>query len=84
MGRFRDLCREEGYEPDPRQTAALFNVHVAESDAEARREVENLILWDYQNFFRSVAHDNFPRNTCRRSRCAPCAAAGTAPSHPRT
>lgn len=60
MERFRELCREEGYEPDVRQSAALINVHVAETDAEARREVENLILWDYQNFFRSVTHDNFP------------------------
>ena len=60
MERFRDLCREEGYEPDPRQSAVVVNLHVAETDAEARREVENLILWDYQNFFRSVTHDNFP------------------------
>ncbi|HWH25125.1 MAG TPA: LLM class flavin-dependent oxidoreductase [Pseudolysinimonas sp.] len=60
MERFRELCREEGYEPTPTQSAALFTVHVAETDAQARREVEELELWNYQNFFRSPGHDNFP------------------------
>ncbi|WP_350351649.1 LLM class flavin-dependent oxidoreductase [Microbacterium sp. A8/3-1] len=60
MERFRDLCRAEGYEPDPRQSAALFNVHVAETDEQARQEVEAFELWNFQNFFRSVGHDNFP------------------------
>jgi alkanesulfonate monooxygenase SsuD/methylene tetrahydromethanopterin reductase-like flavin-dependent oxidoreductase (luciferase family) len=60
MTRFRDFCREEGYEPDPTQSAAVISVHVAESDAVARREVESLEEWGYQNFFRSPFHDNFP------------------------
>ena len=60
LSRFRDLCREAGYEPDPRQSAAVINVHVAETDKQARQEVEALELWNYQNFFRSATHDNFP------------------------
>lgn len=60
LERFRDLCREEGYEPAPKQSAAVINVHVAETDEVARREVESLELWNYQNFFRSPMHDNFP------------------------
>ncbi|MEU3617964.1 LLM class flavin-dependent oxidoreductase [Streptomyces sp. NPDC006872] len=60
LERFRELCREAGYEPDPRQSAAVISVHVAETDKTARREVEALELWNYQNYFRSVSHDNFP------------------------
>ena len=60
MNRFRDFCREEGYEPDPTQSAAVLSIHVAESDAIARKEVEYMEEWGYQNFFRSPFHDNFP------------------------
>lgn len=60
MARLRDLCREEGYEAAPNQIAQNIGVHVAESDAQARREAEAHDLWVYQNFFRSPLHDNFP------------------------
>jgi alkanesulfonate monooxygenase SsuD/methylene tetrahydromethanopterin reductase-like flavin-dependent oxidoreductase (luciferase family) len=60
MNRFRDFCREEGYEPAPNQSTAVLSLHVAETDAIARREVESLEVWGYQNFFRSASHDNFP------------------------
>ncbi|MFE7835109.1 LLM class flavin-dependent oxidoreductase [Streptomyces sp. NPDC057474] len=56
----RNLCREEGYEMDPRQLALVVTVHVAESDEQARREAEAHELWTYQNFFRSAPHDVFP------------------------
>ncbi|HWI22680.1 MAG TPA: LLM class flavin-dependent oxidoreductase [Baekduia sp.] len=56
----RDFCREEGYELDRRQLALVISVHVAETDAQARKEAEAHELWAYQNFFRSPAHDNFP------------------------
>jgi alkanesulfonate monooxygenase SsuD/methylene tetrahydromethanopterin reductase-like flavin-dependent oxidoreductase (luciferase family) len=60
MARLRELCLEEGYEAAPHQIAQNIAVHVAESDAQARREVEAHELWVYQNFFRSPMHDNFP------------------------
>lgn len=60
MERFRDFCRAEGYEPDPRQSAAVFSLHVAETDEIARKELEPYEEWAYQNFFRSPSHDNFP------------------------
>lgn len=60
MNRFRELCREEGYEPDPRQSAIVVEVHVAETDALARQESESEYLWNYQNYFRAPFHDNFP------------------------
>ncbi|MER7604655.1 LLM class flavin-dependent oxidoreductase [Nocardioides sp. NPDC127503] len=60
MNRFRDLCRGEGYEPDPKQCAVVVEIHVAETDAEARRECEAGILWNYQNYFEAPLHDKFP------------------------
>jgi alkanesulfonate monooxygenase SsuD/methylene tetrahydromethanopterin reductase-like flavin-dependent oxidoreductase (luciferase family) len=58
--KFRELCEEQGYTASPKQLAAVIEVHVAETDAQARREVEAHTLWQYQNFFRSPMHDNFP------------------------
>lgn len=60
MNKFRDLCRAEGYEPDPKQCAIVMEVHVAETDQEARREVEASLLWNYQNYFEAPMHDKFP------------------------
>lgn len=60
MQRLRDLCNEEGYEPDPTQLTINVAVHVAETDKQARLESEAHHLWQYQNFFRSPMHDNFP------------------------
>ncbi|MCZ2849908.1 LLM class flavin-dependent oxidoreductase [Modestobacter sp. VKM Ac-2978] len=60
MGRFRDLCRQRGYEADRRQIWASVNIHVAETDEQARLEAEAHALWLGQNFFRSHFHDNFP------------------------
>jgi alkanesulfonate monooxygenase SsuD/methylene tetrahydromethanopterin reductase-like flavin-dependent oxidoreductase (luciferase family) len=57
---FRELCREEGYEADPKQIAAVIHVHVAETDKQARLEAEGHMLWQYQNFFRSPFEDSFP------------------------
>jgi alkanesulfonate monooxygenase SsuD/methylene tetrahydromethanopterin reductase-like flavin-dependent oxidoreductase (luciferase family) len=51
MDRLRDLCLKEGYEASPKQIVAFVNIHVAETDKQARRD---------QNFFRSAMHDNFP------------------------
>jgi len=58
--RFLDLCRQEGYEADRRQIAAVIHVHVSETDGQARREAEAHLLWQYQNFFRSPFPDSFP------------------------
>jgi alkanesulfonate monooxygenase SsuD/methylene tetrahydromethanopterin reductase-like flavin-dependent oxidoreductase (luciferase family) len=60
MEKFRGFCEQEGYEADPRQIALVVSVHVAESDKQARQETEAHELWQYQNFFRSPMHDNFP------------------------
>lgn len=60
LERLRELCRAEGYEPAPSQFAQYMSIHVAETDEQARREVERHELWSYQNFFRSPQHDNFP------------------------
>jgi alkanesulfonate monooxygenase SsuD/methylene tetrahydromethanopterin reductase-like flavin-dependent oxidoreductase (luciferase family) len=57
---FRELCLENGYECGPRQITAVLEVHVAESDREARREVERHELWTYQNVFRFPFHESFP------------------------
>lgn len=56
----RDLALEEGYTLDPQQIALVIGVHVAETDKQARLESEAHDLFQYQNFFRSPAHDNFP------------------------
>lgn len=60
LGRFRDMCREEGYEPDPRQSTAVIEMHVAETDEIARREFEGSALWNYQNYFEATLQDSFP------------------------
>ena len=60
LERFREMCREEGYEASPGQVAQVLAVHVAESDKQARLESEAHDLWQYQNFFQSPMHDNFP------------------------
>jgi len=56
---FRELCAEEGYEPDPRQIASVIFVHTAETDEQARREAEPHVGWLMQNFFRSTFQDAF-------------------------
>jgi alkanesulfonate monooxygenase SsuD/methylene tetrahydromethanopterin reductase-like flavin-dependent oxidoreductase (luciferase family) len=60
LDRFRDLCRAQGYEPDPRQSQLNLSVHVAESDAAARREIENYTLWEYQNYLNTKETDLMP------------------------
>lgn len=60
LEKFRDLCREEGYEPDPRQTAMVIEIHVAETDEIARKETEGAYLWNYQNYFEAPVVDSFP------------------------
>jgi alkanesulfonate monooxygenase SsuD/methylene tetrahydromethanopterin reductase-like flavin-dependent oxidoreductase (luciferase family) len=57
---FRAACREEGYEPDPSQLALVIAVHVAETDAQARRELEPHLLWRFQNIFRFPFDQSFP------------------------
>lgn len=57
---FRALAEEQGYEADRKQLAIVITVHVAETDAQARLESEAHDLWQYQHFFKSPAHDNFP------------------------
>lgn len=60
LERLRELCREEGYELDPSQIALVIGIHVAETDRQARLESEPHDLWQFQNFFQSPMHDNFP------------------------
>lgn len=57
---FRNLCRQHGYEPPRQQIAAFFQVYVAETDEQARREYEPMLLWQYQNVFAHPFHDSFP------------------------
>jgi alkanesulfonate monooxygenase SsuD/methylene tetrahydromethanopterin reductase-like flavin-dependent oxidoreductase (luciferase family) len=57
---FRELCEEQGYTPDPRQTAVCAIVHVAETDRQARREAEPHILWLFQHVFGGAFPDWFP------------------------
>lgn len=57
---FRSLCREQGYEPEREQIAAFFQVYVAETDEQARREYEPMLLWQYQQIFAHPFHDSFP------------------------
>ena len=57
---FREACRREGYEPDPSQLALVIPIHVAESDAQARRELEPHLLWRFQNIFRFPFDQSFP------------------------
>lgn len=60
MNKFRELCRAEGYEPDPKQSAVVVEIHVAETDAQAKAESEAGYLWNYQNYFEAPMHDKFP------------------------
>jgi alkanesulfonate monooxygenase SsuD/methylene tetrahydromethanopterin reductase-like flavin-dependent oxidoreductase (luciferase family) len=60
LDRFRDMCRAEGYEPDPRQSQLNISVHVAETDKVARQEVEQYTLWEYQNYLHTREYDLFP------------------------
>jgi alkanesulfonate monooxygenase SsuD/methylene tetrahydromethanopterin reductase-like flavin-dependent oxidoreductase (luciferase family) len=57
---FRELCQEAGYEYDPRQIAAPFDIYVAETDRQARLESEAHIMWRIQNGLGSPFHDSFP------------------------
>lgn len=60
LQKLRDLCEAEGYELERRQVSQYVSIHVAETDEQARREIETHELWSYQNFFRSPNYDNFP------------------------
>lgn len=57
---FREAAAREGYEPDRRQIVRMHQVHVAETDAQARLEAEPHFLWSYQSRLRSPFHDAFP------------------------
>ncbi|WP_040167380.1 LLM class flavin-dependent oxidoreductase [Microbacterium gorillae] len=60
LEKFRDECRRQGYEPSPRQSVAVLNVHVAETDAIAKAEIEDLTLWYMQNYVAARENDLFP------------------------
>lgn len=60
LQKLRDFAEQNGYELDRKQVAAVITVHVAETDRQARLEAEAHDLWQYQNFYKSPAHDNFP------------------------
>ncbi|MBS1885858.1 MAG: LLM class flavin-dependent oxidoreductase [Actinobacteria bacterium] len=57
---FRELCVEHGYEADRKQIACVVPVHVAETDEQARRELEHHLAWRFQNVFRFPFHVSFP------------------------
>ncbi|CUX04060.1 LLM class flavin-dependent oxidoreductase [Rhizobium pusense] len=57
---FRDMCEEAGYTADPTQVVATATVHVAETDKQARLEVEAHFMSMLQNSFGSPFHDSFP------------------------
>jgi alkanesulfonate monooxygenase SsuD/methylene tetrahydromethanopterin reductase-like flavin-dependent oxidoreductase (luciferase family) len=57
---FREVTRRFGYEADPKQIAAVLFVHVAETDAQARREAEPHLRWVFQNMIRANQYDAFP------------------------
>lgn len=57
---FRRAAEKHGYEPSPKQIAAVLFIHVAESDEQARREAEPHLMWLFQNINRSPRHDAFP------------------------
>lgn len=59
-GKLAELCRGYGYEPDKSQFWGGLAVHVAETDKQARLEVEAHELWTNQNFYKSALHDSFP------------------------
>jgi alkanesulfonate monooxygenase SsuD/methylene tetrahydromethanopterin reductase-like flavin-dependent oxidoreductase (luciferase family) len=60
LDRFRELCREEGYEPEPWQSQLIVSVHVSETDESARQEIENYTLWEYQNYLNTKSTDLMP------------------------
>lgn len=60
LDKFRELCRAEGYEANPRQMAMVIEIHVAETDEIARQEAEAYYLWNYQNYFEAPYVDSFP------------------------
>jgi alkanesulfonate monooxygenase SsuD/methylene tetrahydromethanopterin reductase-like flavin-dependent oxidoreductase (luciferase family) len=57
---FREACRRHGYEADRKQITAVVNIHVAETDAQARLEAEPYLLWSFQQLLRSNRYDAFP------------------------
>lgn len=57
---FRELAAEHGYEATRDQITAVVNVHVAESDKQARKEAEPHMMWFNQNLMRSTFGDVFP------------------------
>lgn len=57
---FKEATAKFGYEPDPRQIAAVVFIHVAETDAQARLEAEPHLMFLFQNLNRSQRHDAFP------------------------
>jgi alkanesulfonate monooxygenase SsuD/methylene tetrahydromethanopterin reductase-like flavin-dependent oxidoreductase (luciferase family) len=57
---FRQLRTAAGRPEDPKKIAAVLNVHVAETDEQARRECEPYVMWNYQNGLRSRFPDSFP------------------------
>ena len=57
---FRQLRAEHGRPDDPSRIAMVLSVHVAETDAQAREEVEKYALWGTQNIFRYQFHESFP------------------------
>ena len=81
---FRDLCNENGYEADPRQVTAVLSVHVAESDKEARRELEKYALWDVQNVIRFQFHESFPPGHVSQSSLRAMMSGGYRSSDPST
>lgn len=57
---FHELCEGYGYIPEPRQIVAVTNVHTAETDAQAREELEKHMLFTQQRFFRFPFQESFP------------------------
>lgn len=60
VAKLRELGEQHGREVKRDQIAAVVGVHVAETDEQARLESEGHDMWEYQNFYKSPAHDNFP------------------------
>ncbi|MGW0038429.1 LLM class flavin-dependent oxidoreductase [Gordonia sp. NPDC003376] len=60
LERFRELCRAEGYDPDPRQSQLSIDIFVSETDASARKEIEAYTDWTYQNYLAMEEYDLFP------------------------
>lgn len=60
LQRFREVGEQSGHPVENKQIAIVVAVQVAETDEQARLESEAHDVWQYQNFFKSPAHDNFP------------------------